>query len=158
MKRTRTATEVQEDIESKSKICSTCGERKDFYYYNKMKRSKDGHAYNCRPCDNRRQRESLAAHPRPLSVIKAERRMRVCEKYGMTVDDFDELLKKQGGTCAICGKKQKNGRKHENLSIDHCHTTGKVRGLLCRKCNLGLGLFGDTTDGVQKALDYLMIH
>lgn len=75
---------------------------------------------------------------------------------------YNALLTKQCGVCALCDRSER--RKHKitgavwDLAIDHCHTTKKVRGLLCNACNRGLGLLGDTSDSLQKALDYLKGH
>ena len=74
-------------------------------------------------------------------------------KYGITQQHYDDMLKKQNGGCAICGKTEEpDGRR---LAIDHCHTTGKVRGILCNNCNNGLGSFGDNIEGITKAIQYL---
>jgi len=69
-------------------------------------------------------------------------------KYGLSMDDFRRMIKKQGGKCAICKRRTK-------LVTDHCHKTGKVRGLLCSRCNTALGIFGDTLSGLRKAYDYM---
>src|SRR6266568_1396921 len=71
-------------------------------------------------------------------------------RYGMSWNDYDELLARQGGVCAICKKKSKR-----RLCVDHCHACRKVRGLLCFKCNTGLGLFDDDTDRLRAAIAYL---
>jgi recombination endonuclease VII len=68
--------------------------------------------------------------------------------YRMATDHWDQLYTSQNGLCAICDKKRK-------LNVDHDHTTGKVRGLLCFKCNTALGTFEDTISGVQRVIDYL---
>lgn len=70
--------------------------------------------------------------------------------FGLTEQDYDRLYSKQEGKCAICGEEMKR------LSIDHDHTTGVIRGLLCRPCNLGLGMLKDSIEGVRAALDYLV--
>lgn len=75
-------------------------------------------------------------------------------RYGLTLVAYAELLKKQNGFCAICkGNRSKIKRK---LSVDHCHNTGKVRGLLCHICNSGIGLFNDKTDLLKQAYEYLV--
>lgn len=71
--------------------------------------------------------------------------------YGMSLDEYQELIKRQGRRCAICGAKQ-NGRR---LSVDHCHVSKKVRGLLCSSCNFGLGIFKDNPKLLLKAVAYL---
>lgn len=70
--------------------------------------------------------------------------------YGITKADYDKLLDIQLGLCAICGEE-----KEETLSVDHCHTTKKIRGLLCRKCNTGLGCYNDDIALINKAIKYL---
>ena len=73
--------------------------------------------------------------------------------YGMTKTEFDVLLASQKGVCAICGGPPVGRR---NLSVDHCHETGKIRGLLCGPCNTGIGQLKDDPEIVQKALLYLL--
>ncbi len=75
-------------------------------------------------------------------------------KFGITVDQYNELLDKQNGCCAICGTDQPDS-KHGVFSIDHCHSTGKIRGLLCQPCNKGLGLFRDNAESLKAAVAYL---
>lgn len=74
-------------------------------------------------------------------------------KYGITLDQYNAMLEQQGGGCAICGAAtNKNGKA---LFVDHCHDTGKVRGILCYRCNTGLGSFKDNAVLVAKAVSYL---
>jgi hypothetical protein len=70
--------------------------------------------------------------------------------YGMTLEQYDALLEEQGGVCAICGE-----RPEKHLCVDHCHQTGTVRGLLCRRCNFGLGLYKDDLRRTMGASAYL---
>lgn len=77
--------------------------------------------------------------------------------YGITLDDYNKMLLKQEGKCCICGRTQKEaapGRKG-NLVVDHCHETGKVRGLLCHHCNAALGQFQDDVKVMRRAIKYL---
>lgn len=78
-------------------------------------------------------------------------------KYGMTPEAYDEMLLRQSGLCAICGCGEiaRDGRR---LAVDHCHATGAIRGLLCNRCNRGLGLFKDDVTRVRAAADYLIFH
>ena len=77
-------------------------------------------------------------------------------KYGITLAQYEEMLAAQGGGCALCGKRpDEQGRYTRYLHVDHCHATGKVRGLLCDRHNLMLGQWGDTPDLLRKAIDYL---
>lgn len=78
--------------------------------------------------------------------------------YGITLSDYEAMLKKQGGVCAICGQKETRKNKYTGickLHIDHDHKTGKFRGLLCHACNFAIGLFNDNTDILKSAILYL---
>ena len=72
--------------------------------------------------------------------------------FGVTEEEYKERTEKQGGVCAICGEMNRNGGA---LSIDHDHQTGHNRGLLCNRCNPGLGYFRDNPDLLRKAAEYL---
>jgi hypothetical protein len=74
--------------------------------------------------------------------------------YGISYEEYSFLEEKQGGVCYICGK-DGSDKRVARLSVDHCHTTSKVRGLLCPKCNKALGLFNDDTSLLQNAISYL---
>lgn len=72
-------------------------------------------------------------------------------KYGISVDEYDDLYSKQDGACAIRGKDNSGKR----LCVDHCHSTGNIRGLLCHRCNVGIGMFLDNTELLASAILYL---
>lgn len=74
----------------------------------------------------------------------------ILSTYGLTPEQYQAMLQSQGGRCKICGRTEKT-----RLAVDHCHKTGKVRGLLCTKCNSALGLFGDNVAIFQSAINYL---
>lgn len=74
-------------------------------------------------------------------------------KYGVTQEIYDEMLIDQNFSCAICEIHVSNLKRR--LVIDHCHKTNKVRGLLCSKCNIGLGHFNDNIKSLSKAIGYL---
>lgn len=78
--------------------------------------------------------------------------------YGISIDEYERMLKEQRGVCACCGQSEtyvhSNGKVYA-LSVDHDHATGKVRGLLCHACNRAIGLLGDSVDRLQAAIDYL---
>lgn len=82
------------------------------------------------------------------------RSYRMYYQYGLTLEQYDQMNKDQNGLCKLCNRESKNfwGTK---LAVDHCHITGKVRGLLCDKCNKGLGQFEDNIEVLQKAIEYL---
>jgi len=76
------------------------------------------------------------------------------KKYGMSLKDYDQMLASQQHGCKICGT-NKPMNNSEYLCVDHCHTTGKVRGLLCSKCNSAIGLFDEDTNRMRLAMQYL---
>ncbi|MBP5870856.1 hypothetical protein F3K34_13455 [Streptomyces sp. LBUM 1486] len=73
----------------------------------------------------------------------------------MTAWDYEQLLKRQNSRCAICGTNKPGHTPDRLFDIDHDHVTGKVRGLLCQHCNMGLGQFMDDLDRLRKAIKYL---
>lgn len=96
---------------------------------------------------------------RPGSGYKdAYRRHYVKKRYGVSLEEYEKLT---GETkkCQLCGRgPDGKGRTGQRLHIDHCHETGKIRGVLCRECNVGLGMFRDDVKVMQRALKYLLKH
>jgi len=82
---------------------------------------------------------------------KAQRAKHLRVNYGLTIQDYNKMLKDQRGKCFICGNTPKTVR----LNVDHDHKTGIVRGLLCWLCNKGLGFFRDKPERFDKAAEYL---
>lgn len=80
-------------------------------------------------------------------------------RYGITIPERDKLLFEQQGKCKICCSEISfdgtSGSKDSTANIDHCHTTGKVRGILCWPCNTALGKFKDDTEILNSAINYL---
>ena len=93
--------------------------------------------------DEQRERKSKKAKIRHLE-----------RKYGMTQADWDAMYAAQGGVCAICKVPGRVG-KHGKLAVDHCHATGRVRGLLCTPCNVSIGILGETPEQWEVVLKYL---
>lgn len=85
----------------------------------------------------------------------AKRSQDLFDKYGITLEDYDEMLKAQDGKCAICGCKSEDNGRYGVLYVDHNHNNGKIRGLLCESCNLGLGIFKDDIGILNNAIKYL---
>lgn len=77
-------------------------------------------------------------------------------KLGLEIEDYEFMLNQHNFQCAICGYKQpENANKYEKLYVDHNHTTGKIRGLLCMNCNSALGHFGENLTNLKNAVTYL---
>jgi hypothetical protein len=95
-------------------------------------------------------------HPEQWELLKKNQRFR--RRYGITVDIYEQLLEKQNGKCRICLQIPKgihgSGRL-KVLHVDHDHSTGEIRGLLCDNCNRGLGYFKDDSLLLQQAIIYL---
>lgn len=86
------------------------------------------------------------------AYIKKHRKWRRIEKiYGINEMEFNELLLKQGKKCLICV----NDLTEKNSHIDHCHSKGHIRGILCNKCNQGIGLFSDSVENLRRAVKYI---
>ena len=128
------------------KTCPKCKTEKPYSEYNRCKSRYDGVQSMCRPCS--RAAVAASAKKRPKTSWQA----RLRRNYGLSVEQYEEMLEAQGGVCAIC---QDTCKTNQRLSVDHCHDTGKIRGLLCRACNAGIGGLGDNADNVRRALSYL---
>lgn len=101
---------------------------------------------SCRVCNAQRQREYFAANK-----IKVRRKVTL-RNWGLTDAQYDALFDAQNHKCAICGAQARDGRA---LAIDHCHDSGRIRGLLCQDCNLGMGQFADDPELLEAAVRYL---
>lgn len=137
----------------KTKTCRVCHIEKDISCFYKTKgRSRDGHINKCKTCvlsttaeyykNNKSEKNSYT-----VTYLRKRR-------YGITKDEYNKLLLKQNGVCAICGKPETNINKSQ-LSVDHDHKTHAVRGLLCASCNAALGYAGDDPDNLDKMANYL---
>jgi hypothetical protein len=123
--------------------CVLCVTSKDSSEFSRNPSAKRGHDLKCMACRNRLRRGNR----------EVEGRKYVLKQYGLTVEEYKEMLSSQKGCCAICTVHEDTQKT--NLHVDHCHTTGKVRGLLCTKCNAGLGMFNDDTSNLTEAIHYL---
>jgi hypothetical protein len=124
------------------KRCPDCGEVKPLDEFPRNKNSKDGRHTYCKPCHNARGRETYER------LHGGTRHYHLKRRYGISADEFDELVRQQGGVCAICGRPDPE-------HVDHDHVTGEVRGILCFNCNGGLGQFRDSVDSLRAAAAYL---
>ena len=131
-----------------TKYCKSCDTTKpidDFYLRNKTSMVRHS---TCKECDKKRVKEN---HD-PVAYRNAELQRR----YGITQQDYEVMIAEQNNQCAICNTTEPGGRHDRGyFVVDHCHTTGKVRKLLCNNCNTALGLVGDNTHILQSMIEYL---
>lgn len=124
------------------RVCTTCHKFKlaDQYTLSRDKRSFGGVSMRskCKECDELRKYKRF-----------------IKRTYDITFEDYEHLLERQNHRCAICESRISSSRT-SRLFIDHCHTSGRVRGLLCSACNHGLGLFKDSPKLLKKAIQYLV--
>jgi DNA-directed RNA polymerase subunit RPC12/RpoP len=164
-----------------SKFCSRCG--KEFpatlEFFHKHNSTKDRLSQQCKFCRSElareyfkkpgvkeRQRECrkalIKSSPEKYIAKRRANREKALEyklmrDWGLSIEDYNSILKSQNGVCAICGKPETWKQKGEikRLVVDHDHTTGKVRGLLCHRCNLGVGTFNDNVAFLKNVIEYL---
>lgn len=150
------------------KVCKSCGIEKPLSEYHiaqkagyvgkdGYKRTTDVYKAHCKECYRKKQREEY--HQMPLEEQRERRRRNynsdynkfylLRTKYGLTKTQFDIMIAEQKSSCKICSTPL------DNPQVDHCHTTGKVRGLLCRNCNTSLGLLKENTDTLRSMITYI---
>lgn len=132
------------------KRCGTCRQIHALGYFSTDSSRKDGLNNNCRSCCKRKHDDYYS---RENAKVLAQKRIYSFRKKGVEIneDDFISLLVTQGPYCAICG----NFIEGRDLNLDHDHRSGKLRGLLCNRCNMGLGYFRDDEGLLNKAAKYL---
>lgn len=161
----------------KKKACTKCGKVKllsEFYrkkYKGKRKTSiyvcswckecklnwQKEHFQKAKPQIQKSRRKFYSKNKKKIAVANAKRNKkngwayRIKARYGITAEQYYQMLKNQNGGCWICGRTPKIRRLH----IDHNHKSGKVRGLLCMRCNRGLSWYGDSPIRLHKAAQYL---
>jgi len=105
-------------------------------------------------CRRKYEKEWTKNNPEKRHLYNKRRRLKA--NFNLTCEEYDAMYEKQNKGCAICGAEKSELGKI--LAVDHNHTTGKIRGLLCNKCNQGLGFFNDSIDLLQDAVLYLRQH
>lgn len=131
-------------IDGQMKLCSACRNWKSIDSFSRDKSHWTGYAHSCRECKSKVQR----------AITPARRRAtRLKCVYGLTTDEYDLLLLEQQGVCAIC--KSDNPGHFGVFVVDHDHETGRIRGLLCNNCNMGIGKFKENANLLQDAASYL---
>jgi hypothetical protein len=118
------------------------------------KRNSIGIASMCKECATKEAKAWKEKHPKQYA--KSLWRCRLRNEYGITEEDYDIIYKEQSGVCAICGRPETRFSKGKItlLCVDHDHETGRVRGLLCHRCNTVIGMF-DSVELLDKAKKYL---
>lgn len=130
------------------KTCTLCGHRKPLDSFPRASGRKDGRRSRCRPCHAKSVRDWQQT-PKQRAARLARARLKA---YGVSEDEYLARLDQQSGTCAICREVCSTGK---NLAVDHDHSTGAVRGLLCARCNTGIGNLRDRPDLLRQAVEYL---
>lgn len=105
--------------------------------------------------ENNREKVNAATRDWKINNKDKVRDSKLRERYGITLVDYQRMLEEQNSRCAICQSPDVNRKNSEHFLVDHCHVTGEVRGLLCYKCNIGLGAFSDSVENLNSAIDYL---
>lgn len=126
-------------------LCIDCGIRKQ-----RFRKHRGVYDARCQQCLNKKYLYGTADNPGKIQVYA---RRQTYRKYKITEEQHEQMMKDQSLCCAICQKPETVQKL--KFSIDHCHETGKIRGLLCINCNLGLGRFEDNADRFRRAADYL---
>jgi len=126
------------------KECNRCKQDKEACDFSVDNRAKDGLQTRCKACQ---------------SIVKSGmkeyyRERHLQNKYGISSEDYSNMLKEQDNKCAICGIEEKYC-EHQRLAVDHDHETQEVRKLLCKKCNQGIGLLQDNSEFAYNAYKYL---
>ncbi len=102
------------------------------------------------------------AQDNPEKQRLQQKKNNLFQRFGIRLPEYLELLQKQNGVCAICFQpeifREGNSRQLKALTVDHDHKTGQIRGLLCHRCNLGLGHFRDDIDFMANAVQYVRSH
>ena len=143
------------------KICSSCKKLKPLEAFYKESRVKDGRMRRCKICHGLATAKYRTQNPEIYRKASSKywnkssetkRHNAWLKRYGLSKEEYEIMFNKQDGLCLICKKQCSSG---QNLSVDHCHKTGKIRGLLCKKCNSALGMLDDNIKYFQAAILYL---
>lgn len=144
-------------------VCKVCKKEQDFTKFYKNNTYLSGYTSKCKKCHNKQSLENHTVNRdnRLLQMSKYqkekydEKRNRdYIRKYGITLDLYEEIKEEQNSCCKVCGTHESKISKNR-LFVDHCHTSGKIRGLLCHNCNSMLGLAKDNISILQDAVKYL---
>lgn len=131
------------------KLCSVCKQTKDLgAFYSRLDRFQQFQS-ECKECCRIRRAKWWKSESGKLS----SRNSKLKARFGITLQQYNQLLENQNFKCLICTATE--SVLGHSLAVDHCHTTGKIRGLLCKSCNIGIGNLKDNIQNLQNAIKYL---
>lgn len=142
------------------KRCLGCKQVLPLSAFHLIRNNKNGKRYPysyCKPCG----RKKRAEWHHTENGQRSHRRIGLRKKLGITLEQYDTMLAAQGGVCAICGKVETRLNRRGTvrlLAVDHDHSTGAIRGLLCADCNVGIGYFKDDPSLLRLAATYMDKH
>lgn len=145
------------------KRCTLCKATKPESEFSQDRAFHDGLSRKCKTCSNARSSAYAKANRKALNAKQLARYhankdryhdYHLKRHYGMTKGEYALMFEAQGGRCAICGSTNPSTRT-KRLDIDHCHETGRIRGLLCGNCNRGIGYLKHSINVLQSAIKYL---
>lgn len=128
-----------------NKLCSNCKKVLPVSDFTKRLRNKDGLRSRCKYCDRKDENSYRKKNP------EVERKRKLKSKYNITLEEYNNMIISQNGECYIC-------KKQKILSVDHNHKTGRIRKLLCQKCNAGIGMFDENIDILKNVILYIQEH
>jgi len=150
-------TYLLKEINMLSRLCNKCNTTKNISEFYKNHKGKYGHSSICKVCKNKYLHDRIPTIPE--SIREKKRDYDRFKRYGVLKKEYDELYILQDGVCLVCGKPEtgiyKSGKPILNLSVDHDHSSGLIRGLLCRTCNISIGNAKNNPDILRSAANYL---
>lgn len=151
------------------KLCRGCNKKKNLNEFNTSSKSVDGRRYKCKQCENTMVREryhnnesvrmgrlrknAVYRYKKDTKLGSKERLLR--KKYNISLDEYEEMKRIQNDRCKICNRAE-DEIPRGILAVDHDHTTGEIRGLLCDLCNRGIGMLKEDIQILQNAIIYLL--
>lgn len=154
------------------KYCSKCQTEKTLDFFFKDKSRKDGYALICKVCRlahlkikretdaefHKKCKERSAAYRKrfPEQTRNSIRNATLKLKYGITSLQYNEMFSAQGNCCKVCKRTESKG--YGTFHVDHCHTTGKIRGILCQPCNVTLGKMEESPEKLRALANYIETH
>ena len=133
--------------------CRRCGEYREPEWFRERK-DRGTRMQVCKPCENSANLKRFHGNPATKTAHRLSARRHVLKRYGLTEAAFNKMREDQQGRCAICSVHEEATR-FGTLCVDHSHTTGLVRGLLCQPCNSGIAFLGEDPAVFGRAVSYV---